>query len=185
MTTNSSISLVRRIIGFWRDFYLCGSKIFLLVLVASIPSILLIYFSYPKGIEFITLSVLSCGIYLATLYTRDQNKNTENRERKQKTRKKQAGTYLGILTLYFTFNFLISTYIAQQVHDLSNIRFLAVLLALYYPVIDFDLIYDHKKSLGGIPLLLLFRGFRRLGLLDNSEIPLDDVIDDLVSVVFR
>lgn len=163
----SSNSLVGLAVRYWLDFYRFGLVAFVSVLGIAIPAGLTVFYGFRAGFGFFLLAVLSWGVHLAAKYTREVRRGSVDISQKSGSTVENNLTVLGVVVSYFTFVLLGTSIVTHQLAVATSSSLIAIIFALYYPVLDFEIVCRYKKSLGSLPILLLFRGFDKLGVVED------------------
>lgn len=165
-----SNGLAQTAVKYWTNLYKHGSVALLSIIGVSVPSIVLVFVYQNRALELLAISIISCGIHLSAMYAKDVHLNNHDPNNNPESSREEKLIIGTILLLYFTPVMLITVSISQYVHSNYAIPSVALLIALYYPVIDFEFIRRYRKSLGGTPVLLFLWSLHNLGLLNNLSL---------------
>lgn len=177
-SASTSANLRRTVFGFGWSFFKHSLIALFTIAVVSIPAGLVIRVAYPETFRLLILAVFSCGVHLAAMYVRSNHGELHDSFDEEKGDLQEAAVLMSGMVTYFTPVMLLTTLVAGQLGDFSNSASVALLFALYYPVLDFKTITRFEKSPGGVPLILFFYGLHRIDIIDVPA--LEDIIDDLL-----
>lgn len=173
---NTSTGLVGTAVRYWKDFALLGGGTFIGVILLSPVAIAAIYTFYRQGIGFLMIAIVSLALHLGAMYVRDVRRDDcDPDESVEDSTDEILPVYL-MLMGYFTPVLLLASIGSVQLRVITNSSFAALLFALYYPLVDFEIIKRYDVSLGGFPLAALFLVLHTVGLLRG--ISLDTFIED-------
>lgn len=170
MANLNEINHISIAIDYWKHFLIFGLKTFYYIILASIVSIVLIYVYYPWAKYFLLLTILSTGLHISAIYVSAVRGSDKKQDVYGENDFMNTLIMTVMMSVYFTPLLFVSPLLSSYIDGVYGMSVIGLLLSLYYPVIDFQIIRKYRISPGGIPAVIIFKGLSKMGFVSNVDL---------------
>lgn len=156
--------LAETALAYWRDYAVAGLGSVLLFGLLSIPAAVIVWTTHPTAKSLFVLAVLSLSIHMAAAFVRDVQTGDYEPGENADFVHEQTLLVTGVLLLYVTPLILTGTIGGLYVGQATGAPLVGLVVALYYPVVDHELLRRGAPSPSVLPLLGLFGILHAIGL---------------------
>lgn len=156
--------LVETALAYWRDYVIAGLGMVTVVGLLSIPAAVVVWTAYPTAESLFVLAVLSLSIHMGAAYVRDVQDGEYEPGEGTDFVVEHALLVTGVLLLYVTPLVLTGAIGGWYVGQTTSTPLVGLVVALYYPVVDYELLRRGVPSPSLLPLLGLFGLLHAIGL---------------------
>lgn len=156
--------LAETALAYWRDYAVAGLGMVAVFGSLSIPAAAVVWTAYPDGKSLFVLGVLSLSVHMGAAYVRDVQTGEYDPSENTDFVLEHALLVTGVLLLYVTPLILTGTIGGLYVGQATGAPLVGLVVALYYPVVDHELLRRGVPSPSVLPLLGLFGVLHAVGL---------------------
>jgi len=156
-------SLRKTAFAYWRDYAVGGVGTFVVFAVLSIPAAVTVWTGYPAAIDLFVLAVLSLVVHTGAAFVRDVQTGAYE-PNDPNIAFDHTAIVFGVLFLYVTPLVVAGSVGGQYVGQLVGAPLVGLAIALYYPVVDYELVRRGVPSPSVLPLLGLFGLLHAIGI---------------------
>lgn len=157
-------SLRETAVAYWQDYVTAGLGMVVVFALLSIPASVVVWTAYPAAIDLVVLAVLSLGLHMGAAYVRDVRSGAYEPGEDADFVWEHALVVVGVLVLYATPLVGVGAIGGQYVASTVGAPLVGLAIALYYPVVDHELLRRGVPSPSVLPLLGLFGLLHAIGL---------------------
>lgn len=157
-------SLRKTAFAYWRDYAVAGVSTFIVFAALSIPAAVAVWTAYPAAIDLFVLAVVSLVLHTGAAFVREVQTGAYEPNDDADIAFDHTAIVLGVLFLYVTPLVVAGAVGGQSVGQVTGTPLVGLAIALYYPVVDFELVRRGLPSPGVLPLLGLFGLLHAIGL---------------------
>jgi len=157
-------SLRKTALAYWRDYVVAGVAAFVVFAALSIPAAIAVWAIHPEAIDLFALAVLSLALHTGAAFVRDVQSGAYEPEDDPDIVFDHIAIVAGILLLYVTPLVVTGVAGGQYVGQVVGAPLVGLAIAMYYPVVDYELVRRGVPSPSILPLLGLFGLLHAIGL---------------------
>lgn len=159
--------LAETALAYWRDYVVAGLGMIAVLGLLSIPAAVIVWTTHPESKPLFVLAVLSLSVHMGAVYVRDVRTGEYEPGENTDFVLKHELLVTGVLLLYVTPLALTGAIGGWYVGQVTSAPLVALVVALYYPVVDNELLRRGVLSPSVFPVLGLFAVLHAIGLCRN------------------
>lgn len=167
MSTRSHYGLTETALAYWRDYAVTGIGMVAVFALLSVPAAVAVWIAFPSANSLFVLAVLSLGLHMGAAFVRDVRQGEYEPSEDAEFFFENAFLLLGILVLYVVPLTLVAAIGGDYVRVKTGAQLLGLGVALYYPVVDYELLKRGAPTPSALPVLGLFTLLHAIGLCRN------------------
>lgn len=157
-------SLTKTALTYWHEYAFAGLGMVTMFLIFSIPTAAIVWTAYPAAGPLFVLTVFSLSVHMGAAFVRDVQTGEYEPGENRDFVLKHVLLVTGTLLVYVNLLVMTGAIGGWYVGNIVNAPFAGLLVALYYPVADYELHRRGIPSPAVLPLLGLFGLLHAIGL---------------------